>query len=407
MSRPSWLTRRTLVIAGVAGAALLVVALFLRDESLPVETARVQRRALESTIDADGYTRVRERFSIVAPVAGRLLRLAVTEGTPVRRGDVVARLTPLPLDPGTVTQARSRLDAAVAMAVLATGQLRVADVTLEQRRREATRAHRLHEAGGIADRDLETCADALAEAEVGAHGARERVRIAEADVRQARAALLGDPSGRGETVLVRAPEAGVVLRIAEASERIVPAGAALLEIGNPGALEVVVDVLSDDALEIPRHALVRVRGWSAPSTQEAPTVTGRVREVEPSAFSKLSALGVEERRVNVIIDFSGATPPVGDGYRVDVRIVTWASTDVVSVPLNALVRQEHGGDNGWTTWVVADGRALRRDVRIGHMGNGAAEVLGGLEPQDEVILFPSDHLQPRLRVAPARAAGNG
>jgi HlyD family secretion protein len=381
---------------------LLAVASFLRKDALVVDTARVQRRALESTVDADGYTRVRERFSVVAPVAGRLLRLEVTEGTPVRRGDVVARLTPLPLDPGTVTQARSRLDAAVAMAVLAAGQLRVADVALEQRRRDAARAHRLHEAGGIADRDLETCDDALADAEVEARGARERVRIAEADVRQARAALLGDPAVRGEMVLVRAPESGVVLRVVDASERIVPAGAPLLDVGNPAALEIVIDVLSDDALSIAPNALVRVRGWSAPARQEAPTVTGRVREIEPAAFSKLSALGVEERRVNVIIDFAGATPPVGDGYRVDVQVVTWAAPDVVSVPLNALVRQETGGEGGWTTWVVADGRAVQREVRLGHVGDGAAEVLAGLEPQDEVVLFPTDQLRPRLRVTPRR-----
>lgn len=403
MKRPSWLTRRVLIVAGIAVAALLAVASLLREDPLVVDSARVQRRPLEATIDADGFTRVRERFSVVAPVAGRLLRLGVTEGTHVSRGDIVARLMPLPLDPGMVTQGRSRLEAAVAMAVLASGEQRVADVALDQRRRDAERAHRLRDAGGIADRDVETTEAALKEAEEGALGARERVRIAEADVRQARAALLGDPALRGDTMLIRAPDSGVILRVVDPSERIVAAGSPLLEVGDPRALEIVVDVLSDDALAIPEHAVVRMRGWGASADREVPTVTGQVREIEPAAFSKLSALGVEERRVNVIIDFAGESPPVGDGYRVEVQIVTWAAADVVSVPLNALVRRD--SDQGWMTWVVAEGRARSREVRIGHIGNGSAEVLAGIEPREEVILFPSDKVREQRRVS-TRSVGS-
>lgn len=389
------LRRKHLVWIALGVAAVAIIAVAMRPRSLPVETARAARGALETTVDADGRTRVRERYVVTAPVAGRLERIVLVEGDSVRVGDVVARLQPLPLDAPAAVQARSRLDAASALAREATARQRLAGAALVQRRRDLARAQRLGEAGGVAPRVVEDAALAERQAAEDARAASERVRAAVADVRQAEAALFAVAGqGRG-TVVVRAPAAGRVLRIPERSERVLAAGTPLVELGDPATLEVVVDVLSSDGAEIRPGDPVRLTRWAG---EAAPALAGRVRYVEPAAFTKVSALGVDEQRVNVIVDVPAAPPSLGDGFRVDASIVTWAAPSVLTVPTNALVRQ--GG--GWSTFVVRDGRAARRQVRVGHLGATAAEVLGGLAAGDEVIVFPSDQVADGGRVAPRR-----
>lgn len=397
---------RTRVIAGTV--VLIVVALIafvLRPKAMVVDTATVRRQPLETTIDADGHTRVKDRFSVVAPVAGRLMRTTLVEGSLVHPGDVVARIAPLPLDPAAVAQAHARLDVASASVIAATGQLRLAGIELDQRRREMSRSQRLAEVGGVSPQVVDEARVALAEAEEAVNAATQRVASAEADVRQARATLAGDPRANGEVVVVRAPAGGRVLRIADRSERIVAAGTSIVDIGDPRALEVVIDVLSSDAATVSPGDAVRMTGWITGSTEdEGVTMTGRVREIEPAAFTKLSALGVEEQRVNVIVDVPDAPPTMGDGYRVDARIVVWSQRDVLSVPTSALVRGTADADEGWVTYAVRNGRVERRRVRLGQSGGGAAAVVSGLEAGDAVVVFPSDQVQVGMRVTPRAAS---
>jgi HlyD family secretion protein len=390
---------RAKVIVATAGVLVVVAAAFaLRPKALVVDTSIVARRDLETTIDADGRTRVRQRYVVVAPVAGRLTRITRVEGASVRAGDVVARLTPLPLDSQATMQAQARLDGASALVRGAAADVRVATANLDQRRRELSRAKSLAEVGGVAPRILEESELALVQAEEALRAATERARAAEADARQARAVLFAREGNGATTVLVRAPASGRILRVPERSERIVAAGATLLELGDPASLEIVVDVLSSDGATIHAGDRVRLAEWASDSGEHMNPVIGHVREIEPAGFTKVSALGVEEQRVNVIVDVDKIPPGVGDGFRVEASIVVWSSPKVIVVPRSALL-QASGGATGWSAFVVKAGRAEARSVRIGHVGGTAAEVIAGIDEGDEVVLFPSDQVKAGTRVS--------
>jgi HlyD family secretion protein len=398
---------RARISGAVLGTTILAAIVFaLRPKPATVDTAMAVRRALESTIDADGRTRVRDRYVVAAPVAGRLERIARVEGSQVNAGEVIARITPLPLDSLEVRQAQARVDAAEALALEAAAQVRAATATLEQRRREVPRTKRLAEAGAVAPRAVEEAELAQVAAVEALRAATLRVHAAEADVRQARTVLADRRGGSGTTVLVHAPARGRILRVPERSERIVAAGAPLLELGDPASLEVVVDVLSSDGALIHPGDRVRLAEWAGgDGAEDFNGLGGRVREIEPSAFTKLSALGVEEQRVNVIIDLDRVPRVLGDGFRVDASIVVWSAPDVLQVPRSALVRVEgRRNESGWSTFVVKAGRVEERSVRVGHMGGAAVEVLAGLVAGEEVVLFPSDQLKPGTRVTARRGA---
>ncbi|MEO8621488.1 MAG: HlyD family efflux transporter periplasmic adaptor subunit [bacterium] len=383
-------------LIGVAAIAVVGVGVVLarRPHPLDVETALVRRGPLETTVDADGRTRVRERYVVTAPVAGRLERIALVEGSAVHAGDVVATIAPMPIDMQSAEQARSRIDGAVARVGEAATRVRITRASADLREKELERARRLIAAGALAPRDTELVWFAWRQANEDAHAATAQAQSASADVRLARSALIAVGGHRranaDDVVLVRSPVAGTVLRIPERSERVTAAGAALLELGDSRSIEVVADVLSSDAATLCKGNAVRLEQWGGDSV-----LTGRVRSVEPAAFTRVSALGVDEQRVNVIIDIPLAPATLGDGYRVEARIVTWSRPDVVTVPVSALVRQ----GNSWTTYVMADGRARRREVRIGHVGDANAEVLGGLTASERVVLFPSDKVVDGVRIA--------
>lgn len=394
------LTRAKLIGGTLVVLAVAAGAFALRPKPLEVDTSTVTRRNLEATVDADGRTRVRERYVVVAPVAGRVARITRMEGALVRAGDIVARLTPLPLDSQALTQARARVDGASALVLEAAAQVRVAEASLDQRRRELSRARRLAEVGGVAPRVIEESELAVLQAEESVRSANERARAAEADARQARAALLGREGNGAATVVVRAPASGRVLRVPERSERIVAAGTPLLELGDPTSLEVVVDVLSSDGATIHPGDRVRLAQWGGSDGGEHMNpLGGRVREIEPAGFTKVSALGVEEQRVNVIVDVDTIPPGVGDGFRVDASIVVWASPNAIVVPRSALLQTNTGTNGGWSAFVVKGGRVETRSVRIGHIGGSAAEVLVGIDAGEEVVLFPSDQVKSGMRVA--------
>lgn len=382
-------------IVGVGSATLVFLIVWaMRPKPLPVDVAAVALRPLESTVEADGRTRVRDRFNVVAPVSGRVERLTLREGALIRAGQIVATIAVMPLDAQAVQQLTARLSGARAIALEAAAQARAAQATAAQLERDVSRTRQLAAAGAVAPSALEAAELSLAQASEAARSAAHRQQAAESDVEQARAALLGT-SGPSPRVVVRAPSAGRVLRVPDRSERIVQAGAPLLELGDVNALEVVVDVLSSDALLIHPGDRVRLGQWTESTESDRP-LGGHVREIEPSAFTKVSALGVEEQRVNVIVDFDEAPAAMGDGFRVDANIVVWQSESATAVPVSALLRSA----DGWAAFILRGGRATRRSVRVGHLAGQFAETLSGLEAGDVVIVFPSDRVTDGARVKP-------
>lgn len=388
-------TKRLAWIAAALGAAAILV-LLLRPSPVPVETARCTRGGLRVTVDEEGKTRVRDRFVLSSPVAGRLSRIELKEGDAIERGAVVALLSPLPLDERTRAEARARLQAAMAAERAAQARVQRASTALEQAKRSHARADQLAEKGTLAPEEREQ-AELLEETLArDLESARFAARAAAFEVEAARSALLAAgaerEAGTAARVVVRAPAAGRVLRVLQESERSVGAGTPLLEIGDPANLEIVLDLLSADAVKVRPGASMLVDGG------DGRQLPGRIRTVEPSAFTKVSALGVEEQRVHAIADFSGPPGRLGDGYRVEASIAIWEGKDVLKIPGSALFRR----GQAWSVFVVEGGRALRRDVEVGHRNAAEAEILRGLEPGQVVLLHPSDRIGEGTRV---RATG--
>jgi HlyD family secretion protein len=297
----------------------------------------------------------------------------------------------LPLDERTREQFTAQRGAAAARVRAAQAALARADAAHQQAVRELGRRQRLAEQGAIAAEQVEQyqLAERARFEELAA--ARETAAAAESDLEAAGAALLASSSeSTAAAVVVRAPADGEVLRISERSARIVSPGEPLVELGGTGVLEAVADVLSSDAVRILAGMPARFVGWGGPPLE------GSVRLVEPSAFTKVSALGVEEQRVNVIIDIDDCPPELGDGYRVEVEITVWQDEHVLTVPSSALFRD---GDV-WRTFALVDGRAVLREVVPGESSGASTQILDGLEEGDRVILFPSDALTDGASVRP-------
>jgi len=380
-------------LAGVA--ALGAVAWGFVPDPVAVELSTVQRGALQVTADEDAETRARERYTVSAPVAGRIERIELREGDKVAAGQELARLWPVPLSAREREEQLARIAAAEALAREAQERVRHAESDAAQASRERVRVERM-----VADKFVSPQAAEKARVEEGTsanelRAARFHASSAQADALAARAALLaiGSSAGGAPTALaVRAPAAGQVLRVPDKSERVVAAGSALLVLGDPGALEVVIDLLSTEAVKVRPGMPVLLEGWGG----ERP-LRARVRVVEPLAYTKVSALGVEEQRVNVIADFEGGSGTLGDAYRVEARVVLWSADDVLKVPVSALFRR---GEQ-WTVFVVEGGRAKRRAVEIGHRGALEAEVLKGLAAGERVVRHPANELDEGVRVRAA------
>jgi HlyD family secretion protein len=364
-----------------------------------VDLATVERGPMQVTVDEEGETRVRHRFVVSAPVSGQLQRIDLEPGDVVRNGTTVLATvlpaTPLPLD----ARARAEAEAAAAAAAAALGAAR-ADLA------RATAARALAESELARYRDLarenvvssqvlegrETDARAAAEthraAEFAVAGAQHQIEMAKARLMQA-----SGGRGLGRALTIVSPVDGVVLRRRQESEAVVAAGQPLLEIGDPRDLEIVSDLLSSDAVRVPPGAAVLIERWGGDRPLRA-----RVRRVEPSGFTKISALGVEEQRVNVVMDFdepAGGRPGLGDGYRVDVRIIVWEGQSVLQVPASALFRR--GAE--WAAFVETGGRADLRAVRINRRNGSEAEITDGLREGDRVVLHPADSLTHGARIA--------
>jgi HlyD family secretion protein len=387
------LTRKALF--GVAAVAVLAVIALLRwgGQGVAVDVAEAARDTLSVTIPAEGITRARDRYTVAAPISGRLTRIDLRTGDKVEQGQVIARLYPAPEDPRAVATARAEVDAAEARYVDAEARLREAEIQAEQARREAERRRPLLELGAITRESLEQVELAARVADERLESALATLRAAEAARVGARARLLGaDPSDTEvRPVDVRAPVAGRVERIPDESERVLLAGEPIVALAGVVGLEVVMDILSEDAVRVRQGDEVVLTGWGGEGTLRAV-----VRTVTLVGYTKVSALGVEEQRVDVIADLDEAPPTLGTGYRVSGEIVVWRGDDVLSVPTSALFRS---GD-AWQVFVVEEGRALRREVVIGQRNETMAEIVEGLAEGDLVILFPPEAIEDGVVVQP-------
>ena len=386
------------LLAGAAGVALLAVVA-LRPRPVPVDVAPLSRGPLVVTLDEEGETRVIRRFLVTAPVSGRLLRIDLRPGDPVVQGGTTLA-TILPGDP-TPLDARSRAEAEAALAA--------ARATLDGARAEAGRAAAAESlaaaqlartkslaADGIASgetldarsADARSAAEGKRAAEFAVATATHQVEAARARLAQAR----GAAERPGTPLEVHAPITGTVLRRLRESEGPVVAGEPLVELGDPSDLEIVADYLSTDAVRIRPGSTVRIERWGGGGP-----LAGVVRRVEPAGFTKVSALGVEEQRVNVLVDFAGPAAEraaLGDGYRVEVAAVLAERAMATKLPVSALFR--HEGE--WAVFAVEHGRARRRPVQIGERNPLEAELLGGLPDGAEVVLHPPDSLDDGSRI---------
>ncbi|WP_198368970.1 efflux RND transporter periplasmic adaptor subunit [Roseomonas rosulenta] len=359
------------------------------------------RGRFEAVVEEDGRTRVRERYVVSAPVAGRVLRLGVRAGDTVGRGDLVAEILAAPsalLSPRARREAEERAGAAEAMLQQAGVLVERAAAQQAQAEADAARVRALHARGTAPLQQLERAELAERTAARDMLAAERRRHAAEHELDQARALLASAdaPEGGLERHEVRAPVAAHVLRVLQESEAVVASGASLLELGDPADLEVVVDVLTTEAVGIRPGAPVAIERWGGPVPLE-----GRVRRVEPGAFTRVSALGVEEQRVWVLVDLVSPRErwaALGDGFRVDARIMVEAIEDAVLVPVSALFRR----GAGWAAYVVQDGVARERQVAVARRAARSAMISGGLSAGETVILFPPSTLRDGSRVSRTR-----
>jgi HlyD family secretion protein len=387
------LNRRILISVAVVGG-LLAVALWPR--SVAVETAPVTRGPLAVTIDEEGVTRVRDRFVVSSPVGGRVLRIELEPGDPVKRGQIVARVraeAPPLLDVWTRAEAQAAIESARAALGRARAEEQRARAALAQLQRELTRIRELAKSQVVSPQELETRESEEKVAEESVNAAVFAVQAAISELQRAQARLAAPASDQsGRVISVPAPVDGVVLKRLRESESVLPPGDPLIEIGDPHRIEIVADLLSTDAVRVKPGARAIVEQWGGDKPLDA-----RVRRIEPSGFTKISALGVEEQRVNVVLDFvdaAAASAALGDAYRVEVRVVTWESASVVKVPTGALFRES----GKWAVYTVENGRARRVGVELGHQTGQEAEVTAGLAEGARVIVHPDDTLADNARV---------
>lgn len=391
---------RRRVITLVAAAAVVVAALVwgFMPRPVPVDLAAAGRGPMVVTVDEEGKTRVKDRYVVSAPVNGYVRRIDLDVGDPVEAGAVIAVMEPRRapvLDPRSRAEAEARVAAASSRLDAAREGLAAARADAELAEADLERTTRLFE-GGYVPRDVLDAAEARARRTSAVlRSADFNVDVAAHELAAARVALKNFGAGFADGVVdVSSPVDGRVLKVFRESEGAAPEGEPLVEVGDPSALEVESDLLSEDSVRVRPGSRVLFTRWGGDETLE-----GAVRVVEPAGFTKISALGVEEQRVLVISDI---TSPVevwqrlGDGYRVEASFVVWEGSDVLQVPASALFRY---GD-GWAVFVYEDGRAVRRAVEAGHTTGLATEILSGVSEGEMVITHPDDAIDDGVRVEP-------
>ena len=425
-----------LYVLGGLGITGAIVFLF-RPTPIAVDVATIQQKELSVSIVEEGRTRVRDRYVVSAPVAGYLQRLQLTEGDTVASGEIIAQIDPLMLDSevqalladiealkaeksgvATLRPKRTALAQVDANIFAAQSQISASQAVIQelqaqwqQAKDDRARAEFLQRQGAISQQNLES-------AQLNETAIAQRLTVAKQDLNRAQATLkqakarreevqaeqqdpdylltvydaqirsleakLAEKANRAQRTNITAPVNGQVLRIHQKSQQYVNAGLPLLELGNPKQLELVVDVLSSDAIQIQPRDRVLIKQWGGKQP-----LAGQVQRIEPGAFTKESALGVEEQRVNVIIDLADIPDNLGDQYRVEAQIIVWQQDAVLQVPVSALFRC----DQGWCVFVAQNQKAHRTAVQIGQRNNSVAEIKSGLNKGEKVILYPSERIE--------------
>ncbi|MFA5170844.1 MAG: HlyD family efflux transporter periplasmic adaptor subunit [Sulfuriferula sp.] len=392
----NWNKRLLSLIAVLGIVAIAIWALL--PKPVTVQLATVTRGSFQQIVEEDGKTRVRERYVVSAPLMGKLQRINLKAGDPIQANQVIAAIVPSApalLDVRSAAELKARADAAQAHQAAAATTVARAQAALDKSRTDLTRAKALAAIRSISLAQLEDAELAVKlnakELEASKYGAI----AAQHDVTTARAALMqsSNSAAAGKAWQIISPVTGKVLKVDQESESVVTMGAPLVEIGNAEDLEIVVDVLSSDATLIRPGAIVNIRDGG-----QATSLQGRVRRVEPSAFTKISALGVEEQRVNIIIDLTSPAAlwkNLGDGYKVDVKIIVFSTDNAIKVPVSALFRN---GEQ-WAVFVAEAGRAKLRQVQIARRSGLEAMLVKGLQPGEKVIIYPGDMIKPDVRIS--------
>ncbi|MGD2132770.1 MAG: HlyD family efflux transporter periplasmic adaptor subunit [Maricaulaceae bacterium] len=392
--------RRLFIFASLGVLALVFLVWAFRPRPVLVDIGEVTRGTMSVEIAEEAKTRIREIYVVSAPVSGRLERVEVEPGDLVQAGRTsVASMRPAEpvlLDARTRAEFENAVQSAEAARDAARADARRAQTEYDRAQSDFERDANLLERGTIAQARFDTTSAARDAARAAWDSAREILRAREADLARAQAALIGPSGGEGGDggayVTLHAPVDGAVLNVMHESETVLAAGAQILSIGDPRDLEIVSEMLSLDAVHVRQGAPVRIDGWGGDELE------GRVRRVEPAAFTKISALGVEEQRVNVIVDIVSPREDwagLAHQFRADVHVETWADDDVVQIPVAALFRQ---GD-GWETFAVERGRVAATPLEIGRMNDQTAQVLSGLEEGAQVVLHPSARVEDGVGVA--------
>ena len=401
-SLPRRLMRMAKWLIPVAVIAVLV-ALAMKPKPIEIDAGTVVRGTMRMTVNDDGEARVRERYRISVPLAGHLRRINYELGDSVKQGDALVSIDPgvsSLLDPRVRAQAEAAVRSAEAGVSQAKTQLEARRVEAGQLKKAFERSQTLHQKGNVADMEFEQAESAYLTAKHAADAADAAVEMARFELDQAKAALLmfdGKPAvSDSGSFVIRSPIDGVLLGIQDKSARMVATGDPLLELGDPSALEMRIDVLSQDAVQIQPGQTVLVEHWGG-----AAPLVGRVRRVNPSAYTKVSALGVDEQRVDVIADFT--VPPadgetLADGYRIEARIVIWEEPDAVQVPAGALFRE----GESWAAYKMEGDVAKLVLLKLGFNNGEYAQVLDGLSPDDRVILHPGDRIAEGTLVTPRK-----
>lgn len=386
--------RRLVIWGGLLAVLAAGIGYALRPQPIPVDLATAETGMILVTIDEEGETRVRDVYTLHAPLRGQLQRITAEAGDIVEAGETqLAQIEPAPpafLDVRTEAEQQAAVEAARAAYTLAAAELNKAKADLIFAEGERARARLLIDRKAISQRTLENAERAHRVAEANLATAEAALNVRQHELAQAQSRLLSrqeirSRSGSCECVPLTAPVNGAVLRVMRRSEGVVEAGTPLLEIGDPTDLEIVANLLSEDAVKITPGQRAIITGWGGADLKAT------VRRIEPFARTKVSALGIEEQRVDVILDFADPPDrwrPLGHGYRVDVEVILFEG-EVLRLPLGALFRQ--GTD--WAVFVAEGGHARLRPVEIGHRNSLSVEIREGLDPGDRVVLYPSDRIK--------------
>jgi HlyD family secretion protein len=347
---------------------------------------------LRVVLEQEGEVRAHDRYLVSAPVSGRVQRIERHAGEAVRQGEVLAVLLPLPLSALEREQQQARLAAAEAAVREAEQYLQQAQAEAAQAERERIRTQDLVAKKFLAPQVAEQSRLALLTSRAQVEATQARIKVLQYESQALRSALQLQQRPGSAALSLRAPASGKILRVESDSERVVVAGTPLLTLGNPQRMEIVADVLSQDAVRLRPGMVVEIRQWGGSGV-----LSGRVRTVEPYAITKVSALGIEEKRVNVIADLERLPPELGDGYRVEVAFVVWESVQVLKVPASALFRR--GAQ--WAVFVRQQGRARERLVQIGERNADEAQIVQGLQAGEEVLMYPGNQVRDGTRISPS------